>query len=234
VTDDGHTEAGEHTREAIQFGVVALCSLIALRLLHAGIGLLLAAEENDTLAQALEPFKQGYLVSPRTLVIDAAPMYERLSIAILLAFGIAVLFALAAWLLARAMGAPPKRWTLRAARIVLLLSVVLLLFSAIAVPHRSVHFTEEHVVYTERPMGTPFGARTMRLSWADLDLRDGTVMRPANRTAPQNHVRVRGTDGRDLFRITLDPRVGKDSSDALDVLTTELRKAQERYLGQHP
>jgi hypothetical protein len=94
-------EGSDNAREAFQFLALALGLVLALRLGYWGLEHWMSPASDDALGHAFAPFRAGYLVDTRTLVLSAAPLLERLGIAVLLAIGCAAGFAVLAAGLAR-------------------------------------------------------------------------------------------------------------------------------------
>lgn len=144
-------ELPDNAREAFQFAALAVGIVAALRLGYHGIDHLLLPAANDALGQALVPYRAGYLVNDRTLVVDAAPLLERLGVALLLSMALAVVASLAGAIMARPFGKDTTRWAVGAARTALVLALPFTLFSALAVPTQCIRFGERGVDLIDRP-----------------------------------------------------------------------------------
>jgi hypothetical protein len=144
-------ELPDNAREAFQFAALAVGIVAALRLGYHGIDHLLLPAANDALGQALVPYRAGYLVNDRTLVVDAPPLLERLGVAVLLSMALAVVASVAGALIARPFGRDTTRWAVRAARAALVLALPFTLFSALAVPTQCVRFGERGMDLIDRP-----------------------------------------------------------------------------------
>ncbi len=146
------TEGADNAREAFQFLALALGLVLAMRLGYWALDRWMAPAVNDALGQALAPFRAGYLIDDRTLVLGAGPLLERLGVAVLIAIAAAALLAVLAAVIARASGTGPVKWSARAARWTLLLAFPLLIIGALAFPVRSAHIGPAGISVTHRPL----------------------------------------------------------------------------------
>lgn len=144
-------ELPDNAREAFQFAALAVGIVAALRLGYHGIDHLLLPGADDALGQALVPYRAGYLVNDRTLVVDAPPLMERLGVAALLSMALAVVASVAGGSLARQLGKDTTRWAVRAARTALVLILPFTVISALAIPARCVRLGQHGVDLVERP-----------------------------------------------------------------------------------
>jgi hypothetical protein len=162
-------ELPDNAREAFQFAALAVGIVAALRLGYHGIDHLLLPAADDALGQALVPYRAGYLVSDRTLVVDAPPLLERLGVAVLLSMGLAVVASIAGAFLARPFGQDTTRWAVRSARAALVLALPFTLFSALAVPARCVRSGERGLDLIDRPWsGATIIARSDLWRWEQI------------------------------------------------------------------
>lgn len=158
-------EGSDNAREAFQFLALALGLVLALRLGYWGLEHWMSPASDDALGNAFAPFRAGYLIDPRTLVLSARPLLERLGIAVLLAIGCAAGFAVLAAGLARPLGGDQVKWSARSARWSLIIALPLLIIGALALPERSVHVDGE-------------GFRLVERTWYSADLMDRSTLWP--------------------------------------------------------
>lgn len=162
-------ELPDNAREAFQFAALAVGIVAALRLGYHGIDHLLLPAADDALGQALLPYRAGYLVNDRTLVVDAPPLLERLGVAVLLSMALAVVASVAGALAARPLGKDTTHWAVRAARAALVLALPFMLFSALAVPAQCVRSGERGLDLIDRPWsGATIIARSDLWRWEQV------------------------------------------------------------------
>jgi hypothetical protein len=162
-------EGADNAREAFQFLALALGLVLAMRLGYWALDRWMAPAADDSLGQALVPYRAGYLVDDSTLVLGARPLLERLGVAVLIAIAVAALSAVLTALVARAMGAGPVKWSARAARWSLLIVFPVLILGALAFPSRSVHIGPQGISLVHRPIPFfPFHSNTEHWNWQEI------------------------------------------------------------------
>lgn len=128
----------DNTRDALHFVLLGSGVLLVLRLIIAGIGLLIAAPPEGELAASIATFRNGYLLSdPGILVNGGMELPGRLATAVLAATAAGVCVALIGQLASRLLGGDTRRAALFGARTGFLLMLACGLYAALLVPPRS-------------------------------------------------------------------------------------------------
>lgn len=162
-------EGADNAREAFQFLALALGLVLAMRLGYWALDRWMAPAAYDALGQAFVPFRAGYLIDDRTLVLGAGPLLERLGVAVLIAIAAAALLAVLAAVIARSAGTEPVKWSARAARWSLLIVFPIVILGALAFPSRSVLFGRQGISLVHRPIPFfPFHSKTEHWNWQEI------------------------------------------------------------------
>lgn len=161
-------------REALQFLLLGAGSILLGRLLYSGSYHHLDPSGLGTEAEALAPFRNGYLLTEgHTLVANAIAVEGRMALAALLTllFGCAV--AAVVWVIARLIKAPARRSVLTGVRFALATSSLWCLYAALFLPPAATHIEVDGLRIVKRPaflgqLSLPLVPERMLLSWEDV------------------------------------------------------------------
>jgi len=167
-------ELDETTSDGIQFLLIGVGSLLVLRLLFAGVLMLMGVPDGDELAIAIAQFRNGYWISDTdVLVTSAGSIGTRLALAVCVPFIVAFLAAGIVYQLATLAGKESIGSWLFALRTTLAVVLAWSLFAALLLPPSSVTFNDAGFTTTERPalfgvLSLPWTSTTTTHPWSTV------------------------------------------------------------------
>lgn len=168
-------ELGDNTSDGIRFALVGAGSLLVLRLLHAGVLLLMEMPGGDELGASMAHFRVGYWISNTdVLVTTAHGIGTRLALGLSVSFVVALLAAGATYALARMVGKESGRLWLLVLRTALIVTLGWSLFAALLLPPSTATLSEHGLTITQRPalfgvLTLPGAARTETTPWSAIE-----------------------------------------------------------------
>lgn len=128
-------ELPDNAREAFQFLSLGVAIVLAIRLVVAGFGLWPDHAEEDSLAEACAPFRNGYpLLGTHAMVVGGLELIPRMAVAGLFALCCAVLLGLSAWSISRMLRGGGNRSLVIGGRIGLLVGGAWAIYCLVCLP----------------------------------------------------------------------------------------------------
>ncbi|MBL7950105.1 MAG: hypothetical protein JNM62_00180 [Flavobacteriales bacterium] len=168
-------ELDDTTSDGIQFLLVGTGSLLLLRLLYAGVLMLMGVPDGDELGAAIAEFRSGYWISDTdVLVSTSSSIGTRLALAVSSSLIMALLLAGAVYQLALLAGKETIRPWSTVLRIALVATLAWSLFAALLLPPCTATLNERGLTVTQRPalfgvLSLPWTARTVTTPWSAVE-----------------------------------------------------------------
>lgn len=141
----------DNTRDALHFVLLGSGVVLLLRLIVAGIGLLVQAPPDSDLTASIAGFRNGYLLSdPEILVSGGTELPGRLATAVVLCVAVGIMATLLCALIARALGTDARKAGLLGARSGSILTLVWCLYAALLLPPKSARVDATGITLIER------------------------------------------------------------------------------------
>ena len=164
----------DNTRDALHFVLLGSGVLLLLRLIVAGIGLLLEAPFESDLTESIAGFRNGYLLSdPGILVSGGMELPGRLAAAVILSVVAGIVGAILFSLVARISRGDARRAAVQGARAGSILMLVWALYAAFFLPPLSARVDEGGITVTERVslsdgISWPWPASGTMIPWKEI------------------------------------------------------------------
>ena len=167
-------ELEDNTQEAIQFLALGAWIVLMVRALVGGIVLLLESGSVNELADATLPYRNSYLLANSQLVvIGGMNVFGRLAFALLISSLAAIGASLIATVVARAFGRNRLSFAVSVARVVLIFTAAIGIYSALFLPPRSASVGDNGITFSTRPalageLSFPWPATEEFIPWEDV------------------------------------------------------------------
>lgn len=185
----------DNTRDALHFVALGAGVLLVLRLLVAGVQLLLDAPLTADLPALLTMFRNGYLLhDPNTLVIGGMELPGRLAVAGVFAAFTGIVLAIAFGSIAHATGHVARKSAIRGGRAGLLLAAAWGLYAALILPPSSVRVQPQGLLFADRPallnaMSLPWPGHEHMVPWTAIStIEQRAIARSLNGCGTQEQV----------------------------------------------
>lgn len=165
----------DNTRDALHFVLLGSGVLLLLRLMVAGIGLLVQTTPQSEPAASMATFRNGYLLSdPEILVNGGMELPGRLATAIILCIAVGILSAVLCALIARVARGDVRSTALLGARGGSVLALVWGLYAALLLPPHSARIDEQGITLIERGslldgISWPWPGSEQVVPWNEVD-----------------------------------------------------------------
>ncbi len=237
-------ELEDNTRDALHFVALGAGVLLVLRLLVAGVQLLMDAPLTAELPALLATFRNGYMLpDPNVLVTGGMDLPGRLAVAGVLAALVGMFLAAAFGSIAIATGRDPRKSAIRGGRAGLLLAAAWGLYAVLLLPPSSLQVRSQGLLFTDRSallnaISLPWPGGDHMLPWTAISgIEKRSIARSFIGCGTQEHVLAMTKEGHHVIA-ELIPR-GPDCDAALrdaaarttrlaELLNFERRAAQDQ------
>lgn len=200
----------DNTRDALHFVLLGSGVMLLLRLVVAGIGLLVRSPPESDLAASIATFRNGYLLSdPDILVSGGMELPGRLAIAAIMCIAVGILAAILCALIARVVRSDVRTAALLGARGGSILALVWGLYAALLLPPKSARINADGITLIERGslldgISWPWPGHERSLPWSGMNaIEQRSVAATISGCGSHEQVVLRiGTDEHVIARLT--------------------------------